>query len=250
MNALEVKDLRKEYRGFTLDSVSFCVPENHIAGLVGRNGAGKSTTIKAIMRLISASGSVRVCGLDMSENERAAKNNIGYVGGGFGFYPLAALGKIADATSMFYDVWDNDVFDSYCKEFSLDKQKRVRDLSQGMKVKFALALALSHKAKLLILDEPTSGLDPVSRDEFCEIALSLVKSESVSILFSTHITSDLAHIADDIVYISSGRILAAEPLDSFAERYTEKLQPTAGKYGVTLDDIIVYLEKSRRGGEL
>ena len=219
MNALEVKELTKVYPEFTLDKVSFCVPQGHISGLIGRNGAGKSTTIKGILRLIAAEGNVAVFGGDIIKDEMAVKQMIGYVGGGFRYYPMNTLAAIRKAYAPFYPTWDQDKYEKFLAQFGLSERKKVKELSEGMKVKFALALALSHGAKLLIMDEPTSGLDPLSREELCDIILQLVREEGVSVLFSTHITSDLMRIADDIVYISQGKILAACPLKELLGKY-------------------------------
>ena len=217
MNALEVKGLTKVYPEFTLDKIGFCVPQGHIVGLIGRNGAGKSTTIKGILRLIAAEGAVSVFGKNMDEDEIAVKQMIGYVGGGFRYYPMNTLVSIRKAYAPFYPAWDQGKYERLLAQFDLSERKKVKELSEGMKVKFALALALSHGAKLLIMDEPTSGLDPLSREEFCDIVLQFVREEGV--LFSTHITSDLMRIADDIVYISQGRLLAACPLKELLGKY-------------------------------
>ena len=219
MNALEVRNLTKVYPDFTLDKVSFCVPRGHIVGLIGRNGAGKSTTIKGILRLIAAEGNIDVFGKDIFKDELTVKQMIGYVGGGFRYYPMNTLSAIRKAYAPFYPTWDQGKYEKFLAQFGLSEKKKVKELSEGMKVKFALALALSHGAKLLIMDEPTSGLDPLSREEFCDIILQLVREEGVSVLFSTHITSDLMRIADDIVYISQGSILAACPLEELLGKY-------------------------------
>ncbi len=219
MNALEVKELKKVYPEFTLDKVSFCVQQGHISGLIGRNGAGKSTTIKGILRLINAEGRVSAFGKDFLKEEMAVKQMIGYVGGSFRYYPMNTLVAIRKAYAPFYPTWNQNKYEKFLSQFELIESKKVKELSEGMKVKFALALALSHGAKLLIMDEPTSGLDPLSREEFCDIILQLVREEGVSVLFSTHITSDLMRIADDIVYISQGKILAACPLKELLDQY-------------------------------
>lgn len=219
MKALEVKELTKVYPEFTLDKVSFCVQQGHISRLIGRNGAGKSTTIKGILRLINAEGSVSAFGKDFLKEEMAVKQTIGYVGGGFRYYPMNTLAAIRKAYAPFYPTWNQSKYEKYLLQFELIESKKIKELSEGMKVKFALALALSHGAKLLIMDEPTSGLDPLSREDFCDIILRLVREEGVSVLFSTHITSDLMRIADDIVYISQGRILATCPLKELLGKY-------------------------------
>lgn len=275
MNALEVCGLTKEYPSFKLDGVSFSVQEGHIAGLIGRNGAGKSTTIKGILRLISTVGDVTVFGKRMSEDELEVKSAIGYVGGGFRYYPLKTLGAIGRVAASFYPKFDNDKYKNYLATFKLDEKKKIKELSDGMKVKFAFALAVSHGARLLIMDEPTSGLDPLSREEFCDIVLESVRTEGVSVLFSTHITSDLMRIADDIIYISDGRVLESAPLSELLSRYSlvkfddEVTARSAGALGVkavkdgfeglvprdasvpgtvteaSLDDIIIHIETER-----
>ena len=279
MNALEVKGLTKVYPEFTLDKVSFCVPQGHIVGLIGRNGAGKSTTIKGILQLIATEGDVAVFGRDIIKDEMAVKQMIGYVGGGFRYYPMNTLAAIRKAYSPFYPTWNQGKYERLLAQFDLSERKKVKELSEGMKVKFALALALSHGAKLLIMDEPTSGLDPLSREEFCDIVLQLVREEGVSVLFSTHITSDLMRIADDIVYISQGKILAACPLKELLDKYKLahfssladataakaigvkavkegyegllprdiKISASAAATDATIDNIIVHLEKANEG---
>ena len=217
MKALEVVNLKKVYPSFTLDSVNFSVEEGRIVGLVGANGAGKSTTIKGILGLITAEGEAKIFACDAKS--AAAKPLYGYAGGGFRNYPHKKIGTIARVVSSFYPKWSNEAFTRYCTKFELAPDKKVSQLSEGMKVKFALALALSHGAKLLILDEPTSGLDPLAREEFLDILLSLVKEEGVSVLFSTHIVSDLERAADDIVLLSHGKVLVNEPLEALKSKY-------------------------------
>ena len=217
MKALEVKNLTKVYPSFTLDCVNFSVEEGRIVGLVGANGAGKSTTIKGILGLVEAAGEAKVFSLDAKSAE--AKELVGYAGGGFRNYPHKKLGVLKRVVSNFYPKWSEESFNRYCKKFDLLPEKKVSELSEGMKVKFSLALALSHGAKLLILDEPTSGLDPLAREELLDVFLSLVKEEGVSILFSTHIVSDLERAADDIVLLSRGKVLVNEPLDSLKQKY-------------------------------
>jgi ABC-2 type transport system ATP-binding protein len=171
------------------------------------------------LHLIEAEGNVRVFGKDFFAQERECKQLIGYVGGGFHFYASKQLKQVAKAVSAFYSDWDEQRYLTWLARFSLDEKQHVCELSEGMKVKFALTLALSHQAKLLILDEPTSGLDPLSREELCDILLSLVQDEGVSVLFSTHITTDLLRIADDVCYLSNGKVLAFEPLKTLLGRY-------------------------------
>ncbi len=219
MKALEVVELKKEYPSFTLKGVSFSIEEGRILGLIGRNGAGKTTTLKGILRLIEAEGSVKVFDRDTLTDELAVKEQIGYVGGGFRYYPFKTLATIKKNVARFYKSWDEARYRRYLELFELDESKTVRDLSEGMKVKFFITLALSHGARLLIMDEPTSGLDPLSREEFCDVILSLVRKEGVTVLFSTHITSDLEKIADDVVYISNGEVLLSSTTESLLARY-------------------------------
>lgn len=207
MRILSINSIMKEYPGFKLDNVSFDVAKGTIMGLIGRNGAGKSTTLKAILNMVHiSSGSVSYFGLDMKEHEREIKQRIGFAGGGVDYYKKKKIREILDITKRFYETWDEEECRKYMNIFSLDENKTPSELSSGMKVKLNLVMALSHGAELLILDEPTSGLDPVSRDELLEIFKHL-KKQGVTILFSTHITSDLEKCADDITYIRNGKVI-------------------------------------------
>ena len=218
-DVLTVRGLSKHYARFALQDVSFSVKGGEIMGFIGRNGAGKSTTLKALLNLVHPdAGSVSFFGLPFLENEPAIKRRIGYVAGGIDFYSKKPLRIITDVTRRFYPSWDEGAYRRYLSRFSLEESKTPQQLSAGMRVKYSLALALSHRAELLILDEPTSGLDPVSRDDLLDAMLALCR-EGVSILFSTHIITDLEKCADSITYIQDGRILACEGLDAFAARY-------------------------------
>lgn len=219
MDVLEVKGLCKTYPAFTLDHVSFHVGRGRICGFIGRNGAGKSTTLGSLTGLVHPdAGEARFFGMELRGSETAVKRKTSFVSSGVNYYPNRKLRTITSVTRAFYPDWDEAAYERYMKLFHLDEAKTPAQLSAGMKVKYALALALSHRAELLILDEPTSGLDPVSRDELLDIFMQL-SSEGKSILFSTHITSDLDKCADDIVYIQRGRILAEETLDDFVAAY-------------------------------
>ncbi len=238
MNALEVRGLCKTYPAFTLKDVSFDVPQGAVVGFIGRNGAGKSTTLKSILGLVHPdSGDVRFFGQDARQNERAFKEQIGVVLGGIDFYPKKKVGTITDVTRRFYSNWNETKYRHYLELFRIDETKRVDQLSSGMKVKYLLALALSHNAKLLILDEPTSGLDPVSRDELVELFRAIVADGQRSILFSTHITSDLEKCASHITFIKDGEIFHSSTVAEFMAAYADR--------GATLEDIIVSVE--RRG---
>lgn len=208
MNVLAVEGLTKRYPNFVLENITFSIPKGRIMGLIGKNGAGKSTTLKAMLNLVRPDeGSIQMFGKDFKENEENCKQNIGVVLGGIDFYNHKKIAQITDSTKRFYKNWDEAAYQKYLQTFSLDPQKKVKELSTGMKVKYMIALALSHHAKFLILDEPTSGLDPVSRDDLLGLFRQLVRDGERSILFSTHITSDLEKCADDITYIKGGKLL-------------------------------------------
>ena len=217
---LRVTGLRKRYPSFELRDVSLEVPAGRIVGFVGRNGAGKTTTLRCVTGAARADGGrVEACGRDAAEDWAAMRRLCGIVLGGALYYETKTLAAIAGVTSRIFDSWDVRAFDALARRFSLDTGKRVRELSQGMRVKFALALALSHGARLLVLDEPTSGLDPLSRDELLDLLLDLVTGGERGILFSTHITSDLDKCATDIVHIRGGRVEAACPLAEYRARF-------------------------------
>ena len=207
MDILDVRDLGKNYPAFKLDGVSFSLERGKITGFIGRNGAGKTTTLKSVLNFIHPDrGEVRFFNQLFSAAELEIKQRIGFVSGGVDYYSKKKIKSITAVTKTFYKNWDDAAYKSFIKMFSLDESKSPSQLSAGMKVKYALALALSHNAELLILDEPTSGLDPVSRDELLELFMEL-SSKGTTILFSTHITSDLEKCADNIIYIKNGKII-------------------------------------------
>ncbi len=217
---LKVKNLCKSYPNFCINDISFELPKGYILGFLGKNGAGKTTTIKAILNIVHAdSGSVEIMGKDLYTHEVEIKQDIGFILGAFDYYPKAKLYEIARIYSDFFINWDNQLYKKYLKHFEIDETKRVTELSAGMKVKFGLALALSHKAKLLILDEPTSGLDPIARDDLLDIFQEIIQDGETSILFSTHITSDLDKCADYILMIKNGKILANSTKDELIDNH-------------------------------
>ena len=235
MNIVELKDVCKTYPAFRLQKVSFSLESGKITGFIGRNGAGKTTTIKAMLNLIHTdSGEISYFGLPLAGNEMAIKQRIGYSTGTVSWYPRKTIREITDVTRSFYPSWDEEAYRKYMTMFSLDESKKPIELSEGMKVKFNLLLALSHKAEVLILDEPTSGLDPFSRDELLGLFMTL-KEHGVTILFSTHITSDLERCADNIIYISQGEIRADCSRESFLQNY--------GKPGESLEEIFLRMER-------
>lgn len=220
MEILSVQNLCKKYEKFTLRNISFSLEKGYIMGFIGRNGAGKTTTLKSMLGLVHPDGGkVTLLGDDFAKNEFACKQKIGFVLGGVDYYPKKKLKTITDVTKRFYSEWDDAEYSRCLKRFDLDPEKRVDELSAGMRVKYSLALALSHHARLLILDEPTSGLDPVSRDDLLELFQELIEDGEHSILFSTHITSDLEKCADYITYIKNGEIINCSDKDSLIDSY-------------------------------
>lgn len=241
---LRVQNLCKHYPAFTLDNVSFSLAPQRIMGLIGKNGAGKSTTLKSILNMTPLeSGCVEIFEKDIRRHEKACKQRTGIVFGGIDFYPLKKLSAITAVTRKFYTDWDQARYQKYVGRFALDESRKFKELSNGMKVKYLLALALSHHAELLILDEPTSGLDPVSREELLRIFRQIVKNENCAILFSTHITSDLEKCADDITYLQNGRVLVSADKDTFLRSFEHlKTQEDAGP--LTLEEIMLRTERS------
>ena len=216
---LSVRGLTKTYPGFRLREMTFDLREGLITGFIGRNGAGKTTTINAILSFIRPDGGeVLFRGAPLHENERAAKEKIGFVSAGMTYHTRKKLSAITAVTKSFYPGWDDGIYEKYMGAFGLSGVKTPAELSNGMKIKYALVLALSHGAELFILDEPTSGLDPVSREELVEIFLRL-RDEGKTILFSTHITSDLEKCADRILFIRRGCLTADAALEEFRDSW-------------------------------
>jgi len=219
LESIKVQGLSKQYDTFRLQNVSFEIPEGYIMGFIGENGAGKTTTIKSMLNIINKeSGKVIVFGKDMDQEEVEIKKQIGYISGD-SFYPKKKIKEVTDIYKSFFDTWDEEVYQSYLVKFKLDDQKKIDQLSKGMKMKYELSLAMSHHARLLILDEPTSGLDPVVRDELLEIFQTIVEEGDTSVLFSTHITSDLDKCADYITFIQNGKIIDSTTKDEFIDKY-------------------------------
>lgn len=235
MSVVEVRELVKTYPSFALERASFTVEEGRITGFIGRNGAGKTTTIKAMLNLVHPDGGeVRYFGKPLLGNETEIKKHIGYSTGTVNWYPRKKIRDIVDIVKRFYDTWDEGAYRRYLGLFQLDEGKTPLELSEGMKVKFNLLLALSHRAEVLILDEPTSGLDPFSRSELLDVFGGL-KEDGVAVFFSTHVISDIEKCADDIVYISRGKIVADLSKADFAARFS---QP-----GETLEDTMLRMER-------
>lgn len=217
---LTVQELNKKYPAFSLKDVSFSIQPGEIMGFIGRNGAGKTTTLKSIMNLVHYdSGYIAAFGKEMNEFELENKQRIGFALSELNYYPNRTIKTLVNVTKRFYKYFDEDKFNALCKLFNLDINKKLEELSSGMKVKYSVVMALSHKAELLILDEPTSGLDPVSRDEILDIFREIVKTKERAILFSTHITSDLDKCASGITYIHDGEIIFSGKKDDFIKSY-------------------------------
>ena len=220
VNAIEARGLTKEYKGFSLDSVSFTLPSGCIMGLIGENGAGKSTTIRLLLGLARRSGGeVRVLGADPETAEPEFREELGVV---MDECPFPESFSCRDAGCMLaaaYRHFEPDKFAQMCENFGLDNKKRIKDYSRGMKMKLSIAAALSHGARLLLLDEPTSGLDPVARDELLDVLLGFIQDENRSVLISSHILSDLEKACDYITFIHAGRSVFSEEKDALLEKY-------------------------------
>ncbi len=231
----DVRELTKVYPSFQLREVSFSLGSCRIIGFIGRNGAGKTTTIKSMLNLVHPDGgSITYFGMPLIGNEAEIKNRIGYSTGTVNWYQRKKIKDIAAITKRFYGTWDEEAYRRYLELFQLNEEKTPFELSEGMKVKFNLLLALSHKAELLILDEPTSGLDPFSRDELLQL-FKVLKERGTTVFFSTHIISDLEKCADDIIYLSKGKIVASLSKQDFAAEFSAP--------GETLEDTILRMER-------
>lgn len=218
-NILEVRNLTKQYADFTLDHVSFSIPKGTIMGLIGENGAGKSTTINAILDLIHKDdGTVTFWGQELSSTKQL-KEDIGVVFDGINFYETLTAAKVGKISQAAYKQWDDLLYREYLNRFQLPTDKEIKTFSKGMKMKLCIAVALSHRPKLLILDEATSGLDPVMRDDILDVFLEFVQDEEHSIMISSHITTDLEKVADTITFIHQGKVLFCKAKDELLYHY-------------------------------
>ena len=238
---LRIENLKKKYPSFSLKGVSFDIKPGQIMGFIGRNGAGKTTTLKCVMNLVHYdSGSVYAFDKDMTKNELECKQRIGFALSELNYYPNKTIRQLMNVTKRFYKQFDDHKFEEACRLFNLDVNKKLEELSSGMKVKFSVAIALSHNAELLILDEPTSGLDPVSREEILDLFRDIIKKKDRAILFSTHITSDLDKCASDITYIHDGEIIYTGSKKGFIDSYMFVKDKTSNKS--LTNDYISYKE--------
>ncbi|MGN0683368.1 MAG: ABC transporter ATP-binding protein [Oscillospiraceae bacterium] len=219
-NCIELKNVTRVYPKFSLQDVSFSVPCGSVVGFIGENGAGKSTTIKAILGLLKkGEGDITVLGENASELSPETKEKIGVVFDGLVFPSNLNAKQLDRVMSGIYKTWESDTFFAYLKRFELPLDKKFKTFSRGMEMRLSIAAALSHNAQLLVLDEPTSGLDPIMRSEILDIFLEFMQDETHSILISTHITSDLEHIADYICFIHKGRIVFTEERNDMLEKH-------------------------------
>jgi ABC-2 type transport system ATP-binding protein len=217
---LKINNLSKKYGEFSLDNISFNLEPGYIMGFIGPNGAGKTTTIKLIMNLIQKdSGEIKLFGETLADHEVKIKDRIGFVYDQCNYYETFKIKDNVKLIAPFYSKWNWDTFDNYLKRFKLNPDQKLSQLSQGMKIKFQLAIALSHDADFLLMDEPTSGLDPVFRSEILDILKEYIEQGERSVLFSTHITTDLEKIADYVTFINEGQMVFSTDKDSILEQY-------------------------------
>ncbi|PEI92064.1 sodium ABC transporter ATP-binding protein [Bacillus pseudomycoides] len=217
---LELKNVCKNYKDFSVKNISFTLPRGYIMGFVGPNGAGKSTTIKMIMNLVRRnSGDITIFGKDNKKAEKEIKQNIGFVYDENHYYEELTCEQMKRIIAPLYKKWDEEKYQWYMDRLQVPENKKIKQLSKGMKMKFAITMALSHHAELIIMDEPTSGLDPVVRSELLDMLQEIVMEEEVAVLFSTHITTDLERIADYITFIHEGEIVFTGEKDAILEKY-------------------------------
>lgn len=220
-NILEVKNLTKRYKEFTLDSVNLSIPEGCIMGFIGANGAGKSTTIKSILNIvIPDSGEITIFGENNLAKNKALKEKIGVVMDQAVYPEMLTAKQINSIMKRSYKTWNEEKFYGYMKKFCISEQKKVKEYSRGMTMKLSIAVALSHDSKLLILDEATSGLDPIVRDEILDVFLDFIQDETHSVLISSHILSDLEKICDYITFIHNGKVVLSEEKDVLLDTYS------------------------------
>ena len=238
-DALTILGLTKTYKDFMLNEVSFSVPCGSIVGLIGENGAGKSTTINAVLGLIQKEAG-SICVLDKEQLDSEIKEQIGVVFDGNNYPEILSPKKLNRVMKKIYYSWEEHIFQNLLRKFSLPADKPIKQFSKGMKMKLAIAVALSHNSKLLVLDEATSGLDPVIRDDILDILLDFAQDETHSILISSHITTDLEKIADYIVFIHDGQVVFSKPKDDLIEQYGIIKCGAAQFDSLDKSDIVVY----------
>ena len=240
-NAIEIRKLKKKYDdNFELGEINLDIPSGYVIGLIGENGAGKTTLIKSILSIINIdSGDIKIFNKN-NKDEYLVKEDIGVVLDGMFFPEIMTINDINIVMKSIYKNWDSELFNKYLRKFKLSKSKKIKELSKGMRKKLEIVTALSHHPKLLILDEPTSGLDPVVRNDILETFLDFIRDEEHTILFSTHITSDLEHIADKIVFIDNGKVILNENKDELLDNYGALKCSIDSFSKIDKDDIIRY----------
>lgn len=239
--ALTITGLTKKYSNFVLDNISFSIPSGSIVGLIGENGAGKSTTINSILGLIKKdSGKITVLGHDIDIFDCAVKEKIGVVFDGSNFSEELTPAKLSKVLRDIYSSWEQSYFNRLLDQLNIPATKKIKTFSKGMKMKLSIAVAFAHHPQLLILDEATSGLDPIVRDDILDMFLEFVQDEEHSILVSSHITSDLEKVADYIVFIHTGKIIFCEPKDELLEHYGIIKCGAAQFDAIDKNDIVTY----------
>ncbi len=219
-NYLEIHSVKKSFSNFTLNDISFSLPKGYIMGLIGSNGAGKTTTIKLILNMLDKEyGKIEIFGGDNVKNEKEIKQHIGVVFDSNFFVDTWTVKETEKAISIFYDEWNHKIYREMLEKFGLTDNIKIGEFSRGMQIKLMLACAFSHNAKLLILDEPTSGLDAATRNEFLEILQDYIKDGERSVLFSTHITTDLEQVADYVTYLEGGRLIYTGSMEELLQKY-------------------------------
>ena len=246
---LEVNNLCKKYKDFSLKDVNIKLEQGYITGFIGANGAGKSTTIKAILNLINKDyGNIEIFGKDITTNDVELKNKIGIVLDEGYFYDELTLKEMKNIIAPMYSKWDEKEFNRYITRFNLPLDRKISKLSKGMRMKYSIAIALSHNAELFIMDEPTSGLDPVVREELLEILSDIIQEENKTVFFSTHITSDLDKIADYLVLINDGKIILQGTKDEILESH-KIVKGDKNILNKDSKDLFIYIKENAYGFE-
>lgn len=219
-NAIEINSLSKEFKNFSIKDLNLNIPKGCITGFIGQNGAGKSTTFKAILNIISIDGGkIKVFGADNIQEETQIKENVGVVFDTSCFHPKLKIKQLNTIMKNIYKKWEEKTFFDYLEKFNIHKDKRIGELSRGMQMKLQIAIALSHQAKLLIMDEPTGGLDPIVRNEILDIFMDFIQDDTHTVFLSSHIITDIERIADYIVFIANGKLLISEDKETMASRH-------------------------------
>lgn len=249
-NSIEIKNVTKNYDNFSLKNINLNIPSGSIVGLIGENGAGKTTLIKSLLNIVKINdGSIKIFNKDIKLDDNSIKEDIGVVLDNSFFPELLNASDVSTIMASIYKTWDNELYNKYLKDFDIPTKQAIKTFSKGMRKKLEIATALAHKPKLLILDEPTSGLDPVVRTEILDIFLNFIQDENHTILLSTHITSDLEHIADYIVFIDNGSIILNDSRDAILDNYGVLKVEEKDFNNVDKEDIIKY-KKNRYNYEI